>query len=108
MATFDTHAIVTQLERAGIETVQAEALTDVFKSLHDTLVGQLATKGDVREAALQRAPAHVVKTGATRRGPNVECQDSAIPGHCVATVACAWPGCRGLAKTWQLANLPVR
>ena len=37
MATFDTHAIVTLLERAGIETVQAEALTDAFKSLHDTL-----------------------------------------------------------------------
>ena len=53
MATFDTHAIVTQLERAGIETVQAEALTDAFKSLHDTLVTQLATKSDVREATLQ-------------------------------------------------------
>jgi hypothetical protein len=53
MATFDTHAIVTQLARAGIETMQAEALTDAFKSLHDTLLAQLATKGDVREAALQ-------------------------------------------------------
>ena len=53
MASFDTHAVVTQLERAGMDPGQAEA-DDPLSRPSDpgtaALQGQLATRGDVREA----------------------------------------------------------
>ena len=63
-ATFDTHAAVRAMEQAGLEAVQAEAITDTIRS---ALSGAVATKSDIAELRSElRADMASLETRMTR------------------------------------------
>ncbi|HLC16551.1 MAG TPA: hypothetical protein VJL89_10040 [Thermodesulfovibrionia bacterium] len=49
VVTFDTHAVIKMLQESGFEEIQAEALTEVFKTTQETYLSDLATKQDIKD-----------------------------------------------------------